>query len=380
MRILVAQNVPLARTGGMSRMLGFIHDEVARDGHEIEYLTSEDVPAFARGRLSRFVYPGLVVRRAMTRAREGRPFDIINVHEPSSAAITTLKRLAGHPRVVVTSHGVERRAWELALEEQRLGRGGPSLKTRIVYPSTHLWQSGLGLRWADHVFCLNYEDRDYLRDRMGVASDRITRIYPAAAEAFHLAGQRRSADGGSRLLFAGTWRKNKGIEDLVAAFSHLAARHEDLRLEILGPGMPEEEVLASFPEPMRPRVHCVRARSDEEFAQTYLDAHIFVQPSLFEGTPQTLIEAMACGLPLVTTATCGMRDVIEDGRNGLLIPVRSPDALITAIERLREDGNLRKRLGQNARSDAGKLYTWKVVAVPVRAAYESLVARAATAA
>jgi glycosyltransferase involved in cell wall biosynthesis len=372
MRILVAQNVPIARTGGMSRMMGFIHDELARDGHEIEYLGSDDMPARVPRRMIRFAFPALVAGRAMIRAREGRAFDIVNVHEPSSAGIATLKRLAGNPRVVVTSHGLERRAWELSLEDLRLGRGGPSLKTRIAYPSTMLWQSSVGLRFADHVFCLNNEDRDFLRERVHLPEDRITRIFPAAAEAFQVAGRHRTIDGGSRLLFAGTWRTNKGIADLVTAFVRLADRHPDLSLSVLGAGLPEAEVLASFPESARGRVHYVRARSDAEFAQTYCDAHIFLQPSLFEGTPQTLLEAMACGLPLVTTAVCGMRDVIEDGRNGLLIPARSPDALVDAIERLRASSELRQRLGANARRDAHERYVWKVVAGPIRSAYERL--------
>jgi glycosyltransferase involved in cell wall biosynthesis len=371
-RILVAHNVSIARTGGMSRIMGFIHDELARDGHEIEYLTAEDLPAAVRGRPARLAFPALVLGRAVNRWHERRPFDIINVHEPSSAAITTLKRLAGNPQVVVTSHGVERRAWKFALEEIRLGRGWLPLRTRIVYPPTQLWQSDLGLHCADHVFCLNYEDRDYLRDRMGVASERITRIYPAAAEAFHLAGEGRIAEGGDQLLFAGTWRKNKGIDDLVAAFTLLANRHADLRLTILGAGVPDLEVLNAFPETVRGRIRCAHGRFDAELAQVYASSHIFIQPSLFEGTPLTLLEAMACGLPLVTTATCGMLDVIEDGRNGLLIPIREPDALVGAVERLRADPDLRIRLGHNARRDARERYVWRVVADPVRSAYEAL--------
>ena len=55
----------------------------------------------------------------------------------------------------------------------------------------------------------------------------------------------------------------------------------------------------------------------EEYADRMLESAVYVVPSLFEGTPQTLMEAMATGLPAVGTATCGMKDVIKDGVNGL---------------------------------------------------------------
>ena len=78
------------------------------------------------------------------------------------------------------------------------------------------------------------------------------------------------------------------------------------------------------------------------------------------------------GLPVVTTATCGMKDVIRSEENGLLIPIRSPAAIVTAIERLVGDQQLRVRLGLAARRDAMAHYTWSAVARPVRDTYERL--------
>ncbi len=351
--------------------MGFIHDELVRDGHEVDYLCADDVAARFRGRAARFVFPALVLQRAIRAFRLGRPYDVVNVHEPASAAIALGKGLARRPAVVVTSHGVERRAWALALEERRLGREGPSLRTRIIYPTTGLWQADLGLRYADHIFCLNSEDRDFLKRRLGVRAG-VTRICPAAEPVFAERGASRRYDRAARILFAGTWRKNKGIEDLVPAFERLARRHDAVELVVLGAGMPEDTVLGSFSAASRGRVTVSRARSDEEFAKTYASADLFVQPSLFEGTPQTLIEAMASGLPIVATETCGMRDVIDNKRNGLLVPIRSPERIADAVEELMGDSALRERLGHEARRDAVAKYVWTEVAAPVREAYEQL--------
>ena len=87
-------------------------------------------------------------------ARSGKHYDIINIHEPSAAFVAAHNVAAGSPVIVVTSHGLERRAWELAKEEARLGREGPALRTRLTYPASGLWPGQFGLRHADHVFCL----------------------------------------------------------------------------------------------------------------------------------------------------------------------------------------------------------------------------------
>ena len=76
---------------------------------------------------------------------------------------------------------------------------------------------------------------------------------------------------------------------------------------------------------------------------------IFVLPSLYEGSPNALLEAMACGLPAVASDVGGVRDMIKDWENGLLIPVNRPDALAQKLIMLAEDKELRKSLGNAAR-------------------------------
>jgi glycosyltransferase involved in cell wall biosynthesis len=350
--------------------MGFIHDQLVVAGHSVDYFCAEDIPSFFSGRLSRFAFPFFILRRAVAAHRSGKPYDLINVHEPVAGAISTLKRAAGNPVVVVTSHGVEKRGWQLALEERRLGRGGPSVKTRVVYPLTSLWQSSLGLHHADHIFCLNEEDRNYLMRWLQLGSHRFTRIYPATDTIY--AAIERDYARANHLMFAGTWLKRKGTEDLISAFSILAARHPNLELQILGSGLGEETLLAAFPETLRAKVRSKQAATECENALAFAGADIYLLPSIFEGTPLTLIEAMMSGMPIITTNTCGMKDVIRDGDNGLLVPTRSPDAVVTAVERLIGDEAYRARLGRAARAEALEKYVWQRVAMPVRRVYENL--------
>ncbi len=375
LRILVAHNVPRARTGGMSRIMGFIHDRVAGDGHIVDEFTADDAPGYARGRWDRFGFPLAVYRHALEAHRLGRGYDLINVHEPCAAVVVGLKRRLGHPVIVVTSHGVEQRGWELALEELRLGRPGPSWKSRLASPATRLWQSRLALRCADHVFCLNFEDLHYIVRRFGRHANDITRLFPAADSAYIDAYPRRDYNTTGGVIFFGTWLARKGTIDLVPAFVELAARRPDVKLTVMGAGLPPEAVLRSFPEHLHGRVEYVPKVTAEGYADRMLGAAVYVVPSLFEGTPLTLMEAMATGLPAVGTATCGMKDVIKDGMNGLLVPVRDPATLAAALELLLTDHGLRERLGRQAHADVVANYTWDVVSEPVREVYLRLARR-----
>lgn len=363
MRILVAHNVPQARTGGMSRIMGEIHDRIAAKGATVEYFCADDVPTRYRNKWQRFTYPYLVAQRA----REGK-FDILNVHEPSGALATFLK---SRVKVTVTSHGVEQRGWEISLEDRRLGRGGPAPRTQFLYPLTSLWQSRLALTRADHVFCLNTQDRSFLASRFAVPPTRITRIFPAASPVYAEQAAARDYTRFRRILFAGTWLSRKGNQDAIAAF---AKSDPNLQFATLGAGASPETIRAAFPEPLRHRVIVIEAKSDREAAQAMADADAFLLPSVFEGTPLTLMEAMYSGLPIITTDTCGMRDVIRHKETGLLVPIRSPEAIAQAIAQLLAQPLLCRKIGSNAHREAAKDYTWDKSAEQVWQVYRRLLA------
>ena len=374
LRILVAHNVSCQRTGGMSRIMGYVHDYIASAGHTVDYFCAEDLPRALAGRPARFAFPLMVVQRARAAARSGLPYDVVNVHEPAGACIAWLKALAGNPRVVITSYGVEARGWSRVLEEVRLGRETIKPWSRVFFPATIVSQSRLALSGCDHVLCSNMEDYQYIVSRYGVPEKKLTRMHSGADFAYAKAGCNRNYSKAETLLFAGTWIKRKGLCDLVPAFAELASRHPELKLIVLNGFFSETQVRAWFPEAVRSRVFCQKAEPEQGIADAVAATDIYVLPSLFEGTPVTLIEAMFSGMPIVTTATCGMKDVIDDGKNGLLVPMRSADAIVAAVERLLADAQLRARLGQTARAEAVEKYNWQRVAEPILEVYERLCA------
>ena len=140
----------------------------------------------------------------------------------------------------------------------------------------------------------------------------------------------------------------------------------------MGAGAPADVIRSCFPERVRSRVTCETPADDAAMAAAFARADLFLLPSLFEGTPLTMMQAMMSGLPIITTATCGMKDVIEDEHTGLLIPIRSPHAIVTAVERLLCSAALRRSLGVAARAAALQRYTWDQAAEPVLHAYQAL--------
>jgi len=119
----------------------------------------------------------------------------------------------------------------------------------------------------------------------------------------------------------------------------------------------------------------VTTRTDRETAAVMAAADIFVLPSLFEGTPLTLIEAMWSALPIVTTATAGMRDVVRDEHNGLLTAPGDVESLVRSLEKLTSDPGLCRALGTAAHKTAATYFTWSRTADAFESAYRA--ARAA---
>ncbi|GAB4392194.1 MAG: glycosyltransferase family 4 protein [Gammaproteobacteria bacterium] len=109
-------------------------------------------------------------------------------------------------------------------------------------------------------------------------------------------------------------------------------------------------------------------RSD--IAEIWRESHIAVLPSYREGLPRALLEAAATGRPLITTDVPGCRELVIDGKNGLLVPARNSQALANAMLTLIKDSSLRQRLGYTARQIVEQIYSDETVAKQTLALYD----------
>ena len=98
-------------------------------------------------------------------------------------------------------------------------------------------------------------------------------------------------------------------------------------------------------------------------------------PSYREGLPKSLLEAAACGLPIINTDTVGCREVVKNGENGFLVPVRNTKALAEAIEILIDDSDLRAKMGSKGRLIAEREFSMEKVNAETLNIYSQLVCR-----
>ncbi len=321
----------LSRASGMGRVVWHWREEAIRRGHTFTHLGSNDVPEGTPPRL----FPRAVRRRF---AQVPGPVDCVLVHEPAAGAF-----LDAHVPLIVVSHGIERRLWELQLA----GAAGPRppLRTRILFPWWRLHQADRGLSRGGRVYVLNREDYAYVQRRYRRSPEDLflfrngTDLSIPAAPSL-----------APHVLFIGQWRPRKGTDALVRAVTTLTPSVPGVRWTLAGTHVGVETVRLHFPASMRDRVDVLPQFSGDEEWALMADAPVFVLPSLFEGQPLALLQAMAAGCCCVTTDCCGQRDVIVDGVNGLLVPPGDGDALTAALGRVLTDGPLRARLGAAARA------------------------------
>ena len=233
------------------------------------------------------------------------------------------------------------------------------------YVETQRWKKLLvpaerrAISRADALVAISSTTRDELQAHYGIAESMITLI-PVGIDAEHFSpGARREPDS---LLYVGRLAARKGLEFLLRAMPLIAAERPQTLLSIVGDG------------PLRPRLEALAVKlgieshvtflgrlDDQELLRTYQGTQLQVVPSLFEGLGVTALEGMACGAAIVASDVPGLRDVVQDGENGLLVPYGDCAALAHAVLRLLQDADLRERLRLAGEEQIRTRFAWPCI-------------------
>ena len=208
------------------------------------------------------------------------------------------------------------------------------------------------------VTCTQY-NRGFLSKRYGPSCDgKVHAIYHGLdVSQFNFQLSRKVDSGEPMILSVARLVEKKGLGDLIAVADILRRRGRVFHVEIIGSG-PQREALKAQAKRLRltDRVRLPGAQAHDVVCLAYQQASVFVLPSVIasdgdrDGIPNVLLEAMASGVPVVSTTVSGIPELIESGHDGLLVPPNDPAALAEAIDKLLASQELCESLARAARA------------------------------
>lgn len=280
--------------------------------------------------------------------------DIVHTHTWYMNLAGALAREAHGIPAVATVHSLEPlRPWKA----EQLGRGYELSK----------WMEREGLLACDRVIAVSDGMRRDIARCYPIPPSRISVVHNGIDPAVY----RRREDGGvlGRLgvrkpyvLFVGRLTRQKGVFDLLGASKGFLPGTQ----LVLATGRPDE------PKILEDLGRAVKGRRDVLWLNTmlgqretialYSGASVAVTPSVYEPFGIVVVEAMACGAPVVASAVGGIREIVRSGLSGLLVPPADPPALAEAVNRLLADRALSAKLASSARRRVEERFTWEAAA------------------
>ena len=309
-----------------------------------------------------FLYdPLLAMKVWQVIARGG--FDVIHAHHFEGLLAALPARLRHRIPLVYDAHTM------LRLE---LPSYGPRLSHWIARTGGD-WLDGLLPRGADHIVAVTPDIRDALIERHGLSPERVTVVMNGVEAGTFRVAPPPSPDGVVRLIYSGTLAPYQDIDLLLDAFARAHRVREDLRLcfSVSSSFEPYEELARNLG--IRDSIDVIPDGFDELPGRLAASDIAVLPRTACPGIPQKLLNYMAAGKAIVSSA--GSAKVIEHERTGLVVPNGDADAFAHALLRLADDPDLARRLGDRARIDVERTYTWEQAADTLQGIYEQVTLR-----
>ena len=340
-----------------SRKLRVLHTESSCGwgGQEIRILTEME-GMIGRGYDLQLLCPSESTIYEVAKKRD-LPVTAIPIARKNVRGLLSLRNWLKRNRVDVVITHSSTDSWLTAVACQTMFHAPPVIRLRHVSAAV---PNNLPTRWLYQRACKYIVTtgtciREQLIKENGFAAHRITSIPTGLDLQKFSPGDREAARKELGLPVSkhlvgiiATLRSWKGHAHLIEAFSRLIKRHKNLHLLIVGEG-PVREPLETLVEELNLKQEVTFAGNQENTVPWFRSIDTFVLPSYAnEGVPQALMQAMSCGLPVIGGAVGGLPETIEDGKTGLLFPPKDVPALVDAIEKLLENPEFAKQMGDAA--------------------------------
>lgn len=296
----------------------------------------------------------------------GQGFDIVHTHTSKAGVVGRLAaRIAGVPIVVHTVHG-----FPFHEGMGSIGKHAYALTERFaaLFCDLLLSQSREDIQLACQYHICPADKIIYIGN--GIDLDRFD---PATVQSKSaLEGLRKDFQIGQQtVLMIAELQPRKACGDFLQAARYVVDVLPKVKFLLVGDGPLKDELEMMITElGLREKVLMLGLR--EDVAELLALADVYVLSSLAEGMPRSVIEAMAMGRPVVATDVRGTREVVEDGKTGLLVRTREPQAMASAIIQLLQDKEKARKMGQAGRERAERCFDEKRVFERIESSYRQL--------
>lgn len=304
--------------------------------------------AWRSSKLARLQMIPFALIHTLSVAYYARDCDIIHAHWTLSAGAARLSRFIHRRPIVATLHGSD-------IFQGARGKLGAWITHWILQGCDALITISQALMKAT--------------TQLGIPAEAIKVIpEPIDVERFNISSKLRMP----LILYVGSLIERKGVIYLIEALSRLASIHPSLQLVVIGKG-PERERLENVvaDSALTKRVAFIGSQPSDTVRKWMQRAKIFVLPSIEEGLGVVLIEALACGTPIVASDVGGIPDVVTPDV-GLLVPPASSELLAKAIDQLLRDDQLHARMSKNSRQRAEKYFDSNQIATKLITIYREV--------
>lgn len=210
---------------------------------------------------------------------------------------------------------------------------------------------GKELLLADyHIVASSYSQKAL--EFEGLKTENIFRVPYGVDENKFLQSNRRNPKECLSVLFVGDVNQRKGIKQLLDAA--LKMKGQKVEFNIIGVGV---EQMSSLYAPYKECVNFLGWVSFNELLNQLKSNHVFLFPTMGEGFGLVLLEAMAAGMPIITTSNCAGPDIVEEGIDGFIIPVGNSDAIVEKLKYLQINPHILDNMGMHAVEKA-RSFTW----------------------
>jgi len=315
--------------------------------------------------LLHYITGALLYVKAFLR-RVPKDIDIVHVNDGLTAFLVSKLKNTMNFKLVLTLHAPP--PWLVRY-------GKPEIAYKIAYITLYI----PGILTSDLVICVGQKYAENLKKTFPRLYDKIiylpnaidsTIFKPATKEEIEKVKAKYDIKR-DYFLFIGRLVKEKGIDLLLRVALLLEERGFDKNVVIAGTGP-----LKSLAERSSKKCKIIKYLGyvpTEDLIPLYTGAIALIVPSYAEGLPLTILEAMACGTPVIATGVGGIPEVVRHGYNGFLVEPMNVEKIANYVKVLVEDEKLREELSKNAHYFVRKNYDWRVIANRISLVYKNAV-------